>query len=180
MGSLPLYERFWEGTSGEDKYKKMDGGKGQPLGAQHPTVQNQMLEYLSDVADSASTDGWDGGWMDLIDPALSYQENKQRLLSEPGTESPFKRDRKQKIADLEVQQEQHKKESGDEPPYDPRNEVVFVVESPFDDSVSRKPYPLTIPPATNQGRSHLLQALSMMSSLAMSMGIIASPYPLPS
>lgn len=74
------------------------GSQGDPLGAQTPMVQNRMLGYLAQMAAGRIDD-----WESLIDPTLTYDENKAILLENGAQKLPGDREReqRQKVADAE-------------------------------------------------------------------------------
>ena len=99
--SLELYERF-ERRFSVDACKE----KGDALGAYRPMVIDRLLRHLKRVADRGDLDGW----LDYVDPELTYDENKARLKRKSGAtghEAPFKSDREAYVSKMLAKQEEY-------------------------------------------------------------------------
>lgn len=97
--SLKLYERFKRRSSVESCK-----GEGDALGAYRPMVIDRLLRHLERVADKGHIDGW----LDYVDPELTYDENKAKLKRKAGAigqNSPFKSDREAHVSKMLAQQE---------------------------------------------------------------------------
>lgn len=99
--SLELYERFESRTSVKSCKKEGDA-----LGAHCPMVIDRLLRHLKRVADEGDIDGW----MDYVDPELTYHENKAKLKRESrvtGYGTPFKSDREVYVSKMLAKQEEY-------------------------------------------------------------------------
>lgn len=100
-GALDYYERFWYQARGygpeaarrrQRRLRKRAGiksgcGSGDdPLGTQNAMIQNNMLQNLAKIAGRGIDD-----WMGLIDPAITYESNKQILLNNGGRKTELQR-----------------------------------------------------------------------------------------
>lgn len=118
-GNLAMYEQYWYrvATNGRERAKRrmreiraqagVDRGFGSgddPLGAHAPAAQNAMLGHLAEIAAGRIDD-----WMSLIDPTVTYDVNKGKLLSKGGKVSERQRDlaRDRALADAEAKARDH-------------------------------------------------------------------------
>jgi hypothetical protein len=108
--SLELYERFKRRNSVDSRPQEGDA-----LGSYRPMIIDRLLRHLKQIADTGNIDGW----MDYVDPELTYYENKANLKREAGAEghdSPFESDREDyvsKMLDKQQDREQEMKEERD-------------------------------------------------------------------
>jgi len=99
--SLELYEQFREQTDVDSRKQAGDG-----LSTYCPMVTNRLLTHLEKVADAGEIDGW----MDYVDPKLTYWENKSNLKREAGAEgydAPFKSDTEAYVSEMLAKQEEY-------------------------------------------------------------------------
>jgi hypothetical protein len=71
-----------------------------------PMITDLLLNHLKEVADVANIDGW----MDYVDPELTYYENKAQLKSEAdaaGFKSPFKSEREAYVEKMNAKEKQY-------------------------------------------------------------------------
>jgi hypothetical protein len=79
-------------------------------------IIDRLLRHLKQIADTGNIDGW----LDYVDPELTYYENKANLKRKAGAEgqdSPFESDREEytsKMLDKQENYEQEMKEERDE------------------------------------------------------------------
>ena len=96
---LELYEQFNNRYSGRSY-----GDESDALGAHLPMILDNRLRDLKRIADEGNIDGW----MDHIDPHLSYYENKSRLQEVAGLtgySTPIKSDREDYVKRMMREQE---------------------------------------------------------------------------
>ena len=99
--SLKLYDQFKRRSSVESCKEE-----GDTLGAYRPMVVDRLLRHLERIADSGDIDGW----LDYVDPELTYGENKAKLKREAGAEghgTPFKCDREAYVSKMLAKQEEY-------------------------------------------------------------------------
>lgn len=110
--SLELYERFERQTSVDSSREE-----GNAIGSYRPMITDRLLRHLKRVADQGNIDGW----MDYVDPELTYWENKAQLKEEAGAtgfDSPFKSERDRWVSTMEAKEadyEQRMREQGKTP-----------------------------------------------------------------
>lgn len=98
---LKLYEQF-KRRSSVDSQKE----SGDALESYCPMIIDRLLRHLKRVADEGNVDGW----MDYVDPELTYYENKSRLKSETnatGFDSPFQAERERWVSKMEAKEEDY-------------------------------------------------------------------------
>lgn len=106
--SLELYERFARQSS-VDSCKE----EGDVVGAYRPMVVDRLLRHLERIADTGDIDGW----LDYVDPELTYHENKAKLKREAGAEghdTPFKSDREAYVSKKLAEQEEYEQRMEEE------------------------------------------------------------------
>lgn len=111
--ALDSYTHFWQKAKGFGKNRAIErqrrirenagirsgyGGADDPLGAQSPMVQNSMLENLAGMAAGRIDD-----WESLIDPTLSYDENKSILLENGAQQLPGEKERQRRQARMDAE-----------------------------------------------------------------------------
>lgn len=104
--ALDSYDHFWQVARGLGKNQAVErqrrirqsagirsgyGGASDPLGAQSPMVQNSMFSNLAGMAAGRIDD-----WESLVDPTLTYDENKAILLENGAQRLPGERERKRR------------------------------------------------------------------------------------
>lgn len=97
--SLELYNQFVARYSVDSFSDDSDA-----LGAHRPMIIDDRLRDLKRIADEGNIDGW----MDHIDPHLSYYENKSRLQEVAGLtgySTPIKSDREEYVKRMMRKQE---------------------------------------------------------------------------
>lgn len=124
--SLDAYAHYWSSARGLSDRKRRDrmrrirekagidsgfGGAGDPLGAQTPMVQDQMLQQLARRA--SGENGRIDDWESLVDPTLSYGENLATILKNGGKEldSKIEEDRENWLDSAPDRQQRHAKEA---------------------------------------------------------------------
>lgn len=78
-----------------------------------PMITDRLLNHLKRVADARNIDGW----MDYVDPELTYYENKSQLKSEAnatGFNSPFKSDREAHIKKMDAKEKEYEEKYREE------------------------------------------------------------------
>lgn len=106
--SQRLYEQFKRRSSVQSCKKE-----GEALGAYRPMIIDRLLRHLKRVADEGDIDGW----MDYVDPELTYHENKAKLKRESratGYGTPFKSDREVYVSKMLAKQEEHEQNMKEE------------------------------------------------------------------
>lgn len=105
---LERYERFKRRNSVES-FKQ----EGDALGSHRPMIIDRLLGHLEQIADVGNIDGW----LDYVDPELTYYENKVNLKREAGAEgydSPFESDREEYVSRMLEKQRDREQEMKDE------------------------------------------------------------------
>ena len=106
--SLELYEEFNRRSSIGPQREPGDAIK-----SFCPMITDRLLNHLKKVADVANIDGW----MDYVDPELTYYENKAQLKSEAnatGFNSPFKSDREACIKKMDAKEKEYEEKYEEE------------------------------------------------------------------
>lgn len=99
--SLELYEQFAQQSSVESCKEEGDA-----VGAYRPMVVDRLLRHLERIAETGDIDGW----LDYVDPELTYDENKAKLKREAGATghgTPFKSDRERYVSKMLARQEEY-------------------------------------------------------------------------
>ncbi|WP_229126387.1 hypothetical protein [Halapricum desulfuricans] len=106
--SLELYEQFAQQSSVESCKEEGDA-----VGAYRPMIVDRLLRHLERIAATGDIDGW----MDYIDPELTYDENKAKLTRKAGAEghdTPFKCDRDAYVSKMLAKQEEYEQRMKEE------------------------------------------------------------------
>lgn len=99
--SLELYQQFARQSSVESCKEEGDA-----VGAYRPMVIDRLLRHLERIADTGDIDGW----LDYVDPELTYDENKAKLKCEAaaeGHDTPFRCDREAYVSKMLTKQEEY-------------------------------------------------------------------------
>jgi hypothetical protein len=113
--SLELYERFERQTSIDSSREE-----GNAIGTFRPMIIDCLLRHLERVADQSNIDGW----MDYVDPKLTYWENRAHLKEEAGAtgfDSPFKSEKESWVSDMLDKQEEYEEQHKNEEPNMPKH-----------------------------------------------------------
>lgn len=126
--SLELYERFERQTS-------VDLGReeGRAIGSYCSMIIDRLLRHLKRIADAGNIDGW----LDYVDPELTYWENKANLKDKAGAtgfDSPFKSERKKWRSDMLGKEEEYEERHKDEDSEAPRGSVSSAESRPEPES----------------------------------------------
>lgn len=106
--SLELYQQFARQSSVESCKEEGDA-----VGAYCPMVVDRLLRHLERIADTGDIDGW----LDYVDPELTYNENKAKLKREAraeGHDTPFKCDREGYVSKMLAKQEEYEQRMKEE------------------------------------------------------------------
>ena len=106
--SLELYQQFARQSSVESCKEEGDA-----VGAYRPMVVDRLLRHLERIADTGDIDGW----LDYVDPELTYNENKAKLKREAraeGHDTPFKCDREGYVSKMLAKQEEYEQRMKEE------------------------------------------------------------------
>lgn len=100
---LELYEQFRKHTS-VDSSK----GDGNTIGSYRPMIVDRLLRNLKKTTSASRIDGW----LDHVDPELTYYENKARLKEKTGAtgfDSPSQSEREKWVSKMLDKQAEYEK-----------------------------------------------------------------------